>query len=91
MKIKIAYLYYDLMNLNGEHANMKALIRHFENANCTVDADYLTIGDKYDLTKYDVVYMGQGSMESMTLAIKDMFKHKDNILRIIKGNEKSFK
>lgn len=83
MKIKIAYLYYDLMNLNGEHANVKALVRHFENANVDTEVDYLTIGDKYDLTKYDIVYMGQGSMESMTLTIKDMFKHKDNIKKAI--------
>ena len=46
MKIKIAYLYYDLMNLNGEHANVKALVRHFENANVDTEVDYLTIALK---------------------------------------------
>lgn len=85
MKIKIAYLYYDLMNLNGEHANIKALIRHFENAGASVNTDYLTIGDNYDLNKYDIVYMGQCSLESGSIALNDMLKHKDNISSAIEN------
>ncbi len=29
MKVKIAHLYYDLLNLYGEHANITALVNAF--------------------------------------------------------------
>ena len=46
MKIKIAHLYYDLMNLYGENGNVRALDASIRKQGIDVKIDYLTIDDK---------------------------------------------
>ena len=45
MEIKIAHLYYDLMNLYGENGNIKALKKQLEEQNTSVKVLSLTIDD----------------------------------------------
>ena len=45
MKIKIAHLYYDLMNLYGEQGNILALKEAFNKQNIDTEIDTLTIKD----------------------------------------------
>ena len=49
--IKIAHLYYDLLNLYGESGNVMALKRFIERANIETEIHFLTIGDKIDINK----------------------------------------
>ena len=56
--IKIAHLYYDLLNLYGESGNIKALKRFIERQNVECEIHFLTLGDKIDFEKYDLYYMG---------------------------------
>ena len=46
MKIKIAHLYYDLMNLYGEQGNIIALKEALRNQNIESEVDLLSIGDE---------------------------------------------
>ena len=41
--IKILHLYYDLMNLYGENANSKVLVKALENQNVKVQVDFKSI------------------------------------------------
>jgi len=77
MKIKIAHLYYDLMNLYGEVGNINALVSTFDEQDMTCEVDKLTIGDKMNLSKYDIIYMGQGSEDNQLIVLDDILKHKD--------------
>ena len=77
MKIVIAHLYYDLMNLYGESGNVRALIKYLEREGIDVVVEFISIGDKFDFTKYDLVYIGSGTEENQILALKDLMKHKD--------------
>lgn len=45
MKVKIAHLYYDLMNLYGEQGNIIALKESLKNQNIETEIDLLSIGD----------------------------------------------
>ena len=54
MKIKIAHLYYDLMNLYGEQGNILALKEAFNKQNIDTEIDTLTIKDDIDFKKYDI-------------------------------------
>lgn len=83
MKIKIAHLYYDLMNLYGENGNVRCLKKHLENQGFNVDIDYLTINDKIDFDKYDVFYIGCGNKNSFLLALEDIKNYKNEIKKII--------
>ena len=56
--MKILHLYYDIMNLYGEYANVSALERIIENSGENVEIDRLTLGDNADINSYDFIYIG---------------------------------
>ena len=60
-KIKIAHLYYDLMNLYGENGNVRYLKKKLEEQDFEVSVHFLTVAEDIDFTKYDIYYMGMGS------------------------------
>ena len=79
MKIKIAHLYYDLLNLYGEQGNILALKKAFDKQGVETKIDLLTIGDKFNLKKYDLCCLGAGSKENFLLVLEDIKKHQKNI------------
>ncbi len=83
-KIKIAHLYYDLMNLYGENGNVRALKRFAERQDIKCEIHFLTIGDKIDFNDYDIFYMGMGTEKSELLVLKDILKYKEQIQESIK-------
>lgn len=78
-KIKIAHLYYDLMNLYGENGNIRALKRFIELEDLKAEIHFLTINDKIDFNKYDIYYIGMGTEKSEMLVLEDILKYKDEI------------
>lgn len=87
MKIKIAHLYPDLMNLYGEIGNIKALIKTFDEQKMSCEVDKLTVGDKMNLSKYDIIYMGQGSEENQLIVLSDILKHKETWKKAIESEK----
>ena len=85
--IKIAHLYYDLMNLYGENGNIRVLANHLENQNIKVITHYLSIDDEIDFEKYDIFYIGCGNKESFNLVLEDIKKYKKSINSAIKNNK----
>lgn len=88
-KIKIAHLYYDLMNLYGESGNILALEKAFENQDMYTEIYNLSINDKIDFNKYDIYYIGCGSETNQQIVINDILKYKEEIKNAIE-NEKHF-
>lgn len=82
-KIKIAHLYYDLMNLYGESGNVKAFKHFVEKQGVNVEVHFFTIGDKIDFKKFDFYYIGAGSEETQKLVMKDLMKYKDEIIKAV--------
>jgi len=87
--IKIAHLYYDLMNLYGENGNVKALTRHFEANNIKVITHFLTVDDAIDFQKYDIFYIGSGSKDNFQIVREDILKYQKDIKKALK-NQKYF-
>mgnify|MGYP001625151966 CR=1 FL=1 len=87
--IKIAHLYYDLMNLYGEHGNVLALQKHLEAHKIKPIIHYLSIEDKIDFEKYDIFYIGSGSNPSLELVRENILKYKNDIKTALK-NKKFF-
>ena len=77
--VKIAHLYYDLLNLYGESGNVRAFKKFLERQNIDAEVHFLTIGDKIDFKKYDFYYMGAGSEESQRMVLEDLFPHREEI------------
>lgn len=86
MKIHIAHLYYDLLNLYGENGNIKALKNTLEKNN-DVYIHFLTIGDDFNINDYDFIYIGMGTEENMHIALKDFIKYKDDLKKYIEDDK----
>ena len=85
--IKIAHLYYDLMNLYGENGNLRVLKKHLENQNIKVNIYFLTIDDEIDFEKYDIFYIGCGSNNSFKQVLTDIIKYKNSIKKALNQNK----
>lgn len=85
--IKIAHLYYDLMNLYGESGNVKALKRFIERQGIDVEIHFLTLDDKIDFKKYDVCYIGAGSEENELMVLSHLYNYKDDIRKYIEDGK----
>jgi len=85
--IKIAHLYYDLMNLYGEHGNVLCLTHHLEEHNIKVITHYFSIDDDIDFEKYDIFYIGSGSKEAFSIVLEDILKRKEKIEEAISNNK----
>ncbi len=77
--IKIAHLYYDLMNLYGEHGNILALRHHLEEHKVKAIIHNITIDDTADLSSYDLLYIGSGNKDAFELARQDILKRKEEL------------
>ena len=87
MKIKIAHLYYDLLNLYGEQGNILALTNAFNKQKINVTVDLLSIEDNKKFNKYDIIYIGSGSEENLLLALNDLKKDTQEIKEYIKKDK----
>ena len=87
MKLYIAYLYSDLMNLYGENGNIKALKYAFNSQNVNVIIDSISIGSNFNLDKYDIIYIGSGTENNEDIVLKDIVKHKKEIKEYIENNK----
>jgi len=85
--IKIAHLYYDLMNLYGEHGNVLALKHHLEANKVKVITHYFTIDDEIDFDKYDLFYIGSGNKEAFSLALEDILKRKEEVTKAFQAKK----
>lgn len=82
--VKIAHLYYDLMNLYGEQGNILALTSALKKQGVKTTVDLLTKDDKMDLTKYDIIYIGCGNEASQEIVRKDILKYKKVLEKALK-------
>ena len=81
--IKIAHLYYDLMNYYGEQGNVLALKTAIEYAGFKVNVKTLSVDDEIDFEKYDIFYMGMGTKRNQEIVRKDILKYKEKIGNVI--------
>lgn len=87
MRVTIAHLYYDLLNLYGECGNVRILKKVLEEQNIEVIVQFLTIDDELDFSKYDIVYMGMGIADNLVLVNKHLKKYKKDIKKYIEDNK----
>lgn len=86
--IRIAHLYYDLLNLYGENGNIRYLVNKLENMGVKTKVDKLSVGDNINFKNYDFFYIGSGCFESILIALDDIMKYKSNIKEAI--NDKKY-
>ncbi len=80
MKLKILWMYHDLMDLYGDKGNIQVLkTRCFERGiECEVKT--VSLGESVDCREYDLFFMGGGADLEQTIIYEDLYARKDNIL-----------
>lgn len=89
MKITIAHLYYDVLNLYGECGNIRILKKALEEQGIEVIVQFLTMDDQLHFDDYDLVYMGMGIADHLVLVNDHLSKYKKDIQNYIE-NDKYF-
>ena len=79
-KINILHLYYDIANLSGDTGNIYAIKKAFDEQKVKYNVDYLTLGDKIDFKKYDLVYIGHMDYQVQELVRDDILQYKKQLL-----------
>lgn len=87
MNIVVGHLYYDLMNLYGDNGNIKVLKYNLEKQGINVTIKKLSLDDKIDFNKLDMIYMGSGTEENRKIVLNDILKYKNNINKFYKDNK----
>ena len=77
--IRIAHLYYDLMNLYGERGNILALSEALKRQGAKVMVDNVSKSSKIDFNKYDFIYIGCGTENSLEIARADILRYKTEL------------
>lgn len=86
MKIKIAWLYYDLLELYGDRGNIKVLEKILEWNNISFETKKITINDGLDLSNFDILFLGGGSDKAQKILEKDLFSRTEQIKNFINNN-----
>lgn len=87
MKINILCLYHDIMNLYGDTGNIKVLKYHLEEQNIETKIDYLSIDDKLDFKKYDLILIGAGTERNREICLNHLKKYKKELKQAIENNK----
>lgn len=87
MNIVVGHLYYDLMNLYGDNGNIKVLKYNLEKQGINVTIKKLSLDDKIEFNKLDMIYMGSGTEENRKIVLNDILKYKNNINKFYKDNK----
>ena len=72
--IKIANIYYDLLNLYGDTGNAKALAYHLRETGETVQLDNIPFREKINFSDYNVIFIGSGTENNLKLALDDILQ-----------------
>ncbi len=85
--IKIAHLYYDILNLYGENGNVRFLKKKFEDQGIKTEVYFLSLEDKIDFNKYDFYYIGAGTDNNKKIVLDNLLQYRDNIKDAIYNNK----
>lgn len=77
--INILFLYPDLLNLYGDHANVSAIEKYLKQCGVKVNVDRADEDFDLDLSKYHMIYVGSGTESSLDRALSLLMPKKEQI------------
>ncbi len=79
MKLKIAHLYPDLLNLYGDIGNITTVTKRCEWRGIGIETDSIYGSEKIHFTDYDLVFLGGGSDREQLLVRDKLMSMKDEL------------
>ncbi|MBR2788153.1 MAG: hypothetical protein IKD94_03220 [Erysipelotrichaceae bacterium] len=77
--MRILHLYPNLMNLYGDYGNIKVLVDHLKDLGVDASIDCVELDYDYNVSDYDLIYMGPGSESRQLAALDDLMNHRDGL------------
>jgi CobQ-like glutamine amidotransferase family enzyme len=84
-EFNIAHMYPELMNLYGDRGNLVCLQRRLEWYGHSCVIKNISLGDKLEFDKIDMIFMGGGSDREQGLVYQDLLDKADNLLTEIEN------
>ena len=84
-EIKILHMYHDLMNLYGDWANTAVLSHALTEHGYSATVEEKSIGDEFDLSAYDYIYIGSGTERNQRACMQDLAQYKEALLERIEA------
>ena len=85
--MRILHLYPNLMNLYGDYGNIKVLVSHLEDLGIETTVDRCELGDRFDVSDYDLIYMGPGTESRQLAALQDLCRYADDIRKYLEQDK----
>ena len=79
MKLKVCWMYHDIMDLYGDKGNIMVLEKRCHDRGIEITVDTLAIHDVCDLSTYDLLFLGGGADKEQHMIIEDLLSRKENI------------
>lgn len=76
MKLKVLWMYHDLMDLYGDKGNIQVIKRRCEKRGIECDVDTCTLNEDKTLSEYDLIFMGGGADKEQSLLVQDLLSRK---------------
>ncbi|MFA6940397.1 MAG: type 1 glutamine amidotransferase [Clostridiaceae bacterium] len=81
MELNICHLYPDLLNVYGDIGNILILKYRAEKRGIKVNIVNVSMGDRFDKEKYDIVFFGGGQDYEQSIVAQDLKKNKENSIK----------
>jgi len=86
LSIKVCWMYHDIMDLYGDKGNMMVLQKRCEDRQIDFHLETCAIGEKKDLSSFDLVFLGGGADKEQISLIPDLLKRKESIQKAMDEN-----
>ena len=80
LKINIAHLYPELLNIYGDRGNILTIKNRCEWRGISVSIDSIGLNDPIDIKKYDFYFIGGGQDKQQIAVAEELQKHKTSLL-----------
>lgn len=90
LELKICHLYPDLLNTYGDRGNILALKQRALWHDIDVSISNITIGDNYDASEHDIVFLGGGQDYEQEIIQNDVLSQKGNEIKNAINQNKVF-
>jgi CobQ-like glutamine amidotransferase family enzyme len=89
-KIRLCHLYPDLLNLYGDRGNILALIRRTSLRGVDLEIEAVSIGEKFDPDRYDMIFLGGGQDAEQNILRSDFVSEKGESIKTAVAQNKVF-
>ena len=85
MRLRILWMYHDLMDLYGDKGNIEVLRVRCEKRGIDCEIDTCGIGEEKNISDYDLFFMGGGADKEQNLIFEDLLSRREEIGKAIES------